>query len=192
MKRQENKSQVCLPEGEVFGILRGQRSKVVLDLGERWSEVGERRGNWNSVQAYLSCMLLHGTPVQIQGDLVWNRLENLGLWWQNSPMGKASIFCADSDQPCWFHLVSASFVVLQEEGFLICSLICCSVRWAQEFVSHQFLLQVFNPMEQGFTTTCISDCSEGKEGQGECSLKVLWPRLPKSKCFDTYSICRLI
>lgn len=35
MKRQENKSQVCLPEGEVFGILRGQRSKVVLDLGER-------------------------------------------------------------------------------------------------------------------------------------------------------------
>ena len=102
---------------------------------------------------------------------------------------------SDSDQLYWFHLASNSFAVLQEEGVFkqALPLSAHSVRRAQEFPLVCSFCVRFLPYEAGFHyPICISDGSEGKEGQAEYNLKVLWPNVPKRKCFGTYSLCRLL
>ena len=71
LRRQENKSQICLPEGGELGIATSEEYRVVG--GARESDGGRKRWrNHLPVQVLLSYTLLPGMHVQIRGKLVWN------------------------------------------------------------------------------------------------------------------------
>ena len=99
-----------------------------------------------------------------------------GIWGcdvRRSPIQQASLFCADSHQPCWLHPASASFVVLQAEGFITSySLSYCSVRQALDFLLvTSFCYGLLNPMLHGFKsrTGCkISDLGGQRSSFGSC------------------------
>ena len=58
---------------DIYGI----KKQGGLRPGERWLEVGKRWGKWCSVQAYLSCMLLHRMHIKKWWHLAQ---EFLALW----------------------------------------------------------------------------------------------------------------
>ena len=74
----ENKSQICLPEGEgleVYGI----KKQGGLGCGDRSLEAGKRWGHQCSMQVYLGYMLLHGMHIQKWKPLMWPESAVFGL-----------------------------------------------------------------------------------------------------------------
>lgn len=57
-------------------------------------------------------MLLYGRHVQIPG-----KSDMEGTWAVTSPVGRAGLFCADSDQMCWVLPVSPSLLCNKQRAF---------------------------------------------------------------------------
>ena len=95
---------------------------MVLGLRERWLVIRKRC----SVQVYLGYMLLHGTHANTE-DLVWNRLVIFGLWWHGLPSAQILMSYIGLT---WYWPI----LLCYSRNFqTTCSLICCSVKGAQEF-----------------------------------------------------------
>lgn len=96
-------------------------------------------------------MLLYGRYVQIPG-----KSDMEGTWGcdvKMSPVGRAGLFCADSDQMCWVLPVSPSLLCNKQRAFKqAVPLSAGLLRQAQEFaLVTSFCYGFFHPMGHGFS-----------------------------------------